>query len=517
MRSWSERALTVGLFVGVWGGVLGGGGAAHAAFTLTKIVDTATAVPGPGTGLFSDFSDDDAVIDDGQVAFRALDAAGDEGIFLFNGTGLEAVAFRLDPVPGVPSGQFLQFDEPAIEVTDAGAVVSFEGFFPNGREMAVSWLNGVSTALADNRTTVDPSTGATFDFVNQARLSASASGVQAAFVNARDFFVGGRTGLYLVDEIGGISLLVDTDTPVPGRPDASFFTFDGDVSFEGGIGVEAGYAVDNAPTTDEMLLIVQPDGALTVVADTRSTVNPATGALLVDVAEPGIDGNVVAFGVEDALGNEAVLTNLGGALSTVADQTTAVPGQAGLTFDNFDADKASIEGGRIAIEGRFNVTPGGASEDEGVYVWDDGVLSRILDTTQTLDGRSLAELDLSFDSAISGDTVVFVATFEDGGEAIYTATLKAVAALTGDFNGSGSVEQGDLNLVLNNWGDMRTFDDGTTAFATDNVDQEELNRVLNNWGSSSAPSFAGFTVPEPGGLVILSGLAVSASRRRGTE
>ncbi|MEM8494447.1 MAG: choice-of-anchor tandem repeat NxxGxxAF-containing protein [Planctomycetota bacterium] len=89
-------------------------------------------------------------------------------------------------------------------------------------------------------------------------------------------------------------------------------------------------------------------------------------------------------------------------------------------------------------------------------------------------------------------------------------------SLVGDFNGNGSVEQGDLNLVLNNWGTDRTFEDGTTAFTTNNVDQEELNAVLNNWGASAAPSFAGFdNIPEPAGLAALAGFALCGTRRRG--
>ena len=88
---------------------------------------------------------------------------------------------------------------------------------------------------------------------------------------------------------------------------------------------------------------------------------------------------------------------------------------------------------------------------------------------------------------------------------------------TGDYNASGAVEQGDLNLVLNNWGDSRTFEDPSgIVFATDNVDQEELNRVLNNWGSTAVPAgLEGANLPEPGAFVVGGlGLAWTVGSRR---
>ncbi|MEM7577540.1 MAG: PEP-CTERM sorting domain-containing protein [Planctomycetota bacterium] len=82
--------------------------------------------------------------------------------------------------------------------------------------------------------------------------------------------------------------------------------------------------------------------------------------------------------------------------------------------------------------------------------------------------------------------------------------------LPGDFDGNGSVEQGDLNLVLNNWGSPRTDGGGDWAnaqgFASLAVDQEELNRVLNNWGSQSAPTLSANLVPEPASAIGLIGL-----------
>ncbi|MEM8783722.1 MAG: hypothetical protein AAGE65_12825 [Planctomycetota bacterium] len=93
--------------------------------------------------------------------------------------------------------------------------------------------------------------------------------------------------------------------------------------------------------------------------------------------------------------------------------------------------------------------------------------------------------------------------------------VAASAGIIGDYNDSGQVEQGDLNLVLNNWGAPAPFTPNGPAFATLNVDQEELNRVLNNWGNTSPPPvFDGFAVPEPGAAAVGLALAGLALRRR---
>jgi hypothetical protein len=62
------------------------------------------------------------------------------------------------------------------------------------------------------------------------------------------------------------------------------------------------------------------------------------------------------------------------------------------------------------------------------------------------------------------------------------------AALDGDYNGNTQVEQGDLDLVLLNWG--RDASPLPEAWVDDlpegQIDQDELDTVLLNWGASLA-------------------------------
>ncbi len=89
--------------------------------------------------------------------------------------------------------------------------------------------------------------------------------------------------------------------------------------------------------------------------------------------------------------------------------------------------------------------------------------------------------------------------------------LFLVVSLPGDYNGNGQVEQGDLDLVLQNWG-LDIGGGGVPGGWINDlpeglVDQAELDGVLQNWGSSSVPDFRGHTLPEPAlGAVLLSGL-----------
>ena len=91
--------------------------------------------------------------------------------------------------------------------------------------------------------------------------------------------------------------------------------------------------------------------------------------------------------------------------------------------------------------------------------------------------------------------------------------------IPGDYNNSGLVEQGDLDLVLGFWGS--DANDVPATWENDPpegfVDQAELDKVLGNWGAQAAGLGTAAGVPEPSTVVLLAlaaALGLWQARRR---
>ena len=82
----------------------------------------------------------------------------------------------------------------------------------------------------------------------------------------------------------------------------------------------------------------------------------------------------------------------------------------------------------------------------------------------------------------------------------------------GDYNGSGLVEQADMDLVLTNWG--RPAEPPPAGWVADlpsgTIDQAELDGLLINWGKTTVPTAVSQAVPEPSAGLLLASSVVAA-------
>ncbi len=175
--------------------------------------------------------------------------------------------------------------------------------------------------------------------------------------------------------------------------------------------------------------------------------------------------------------------------------------------------------------------PGGANQELftwggiipfGNMIFDDDPVSDIelqiergqIGNPEAFDFVALTDTDPDFITQDTFPNNIFAVTEGD----FFTYSTVAVVGITGDYDDSGQVEQGDLDIVLQNWGtgtftgNESNLDGGGPFDGT--VDQNELDGVLQNWGSTSAPAFTGSAVPEPAAAAMLGGIALFAGRRR---
>ncbi len=147
--------------------------------------------------------------------------------------------------------------------------------------------------------------------------------------------------------------------------------------------------------------------------------------------------------------------------------------------------------------------------------------SRIADTPELLGDFDLTDavdqddIDRLFRN-LGGDASIYSL---DGNQTVTLTDVDVLVtdllgSLYGDANLNGTIEQGDLDAVLNNWGapnrGWATGDFNGDRF----VDQADLDRVLNGWGSASSPNFRGVAVPEPVVAGVWLALCAAAARPR---
>jgi len=378
--------------------------AASLSVAFTKIADTSTLIPS-GSGTYASFEVSPA-IDNGMVAFFGRDSGSQRGIYNYDGS-LSRVA---DTSTSIPSG-FLNFTgfnaRPSISGTTVaygGGGLNWAGSGTTGRQSGVYTGNGTASRVADETTAIPGGTGNFTSFATGGTGGLDIDGNTVVF-DAQGSF---QNGIYKHDGTT-LSKIADKNTAIPGG--TGNFTgligpyVDGtDVVFKGqGSAFQEGVYLDDGT-------------ALTVLVDTTTAIPGGSGNFVAFFSGPAIDNGLVAFNGLGASNQRGIFFTDGSTISKVANQDTSVPGGSG-TFNSF-SDPAIFDGAVAfnGLDGNF---------DSGIYIDLGGGLEKIINESDTLEGKILTNLNLG-NKGLGDGELVFHASFSDGTQGIYLANYTVV-------------------------------------------------------------------------------------------
>ncbi len=233
-------------------------------------------------------------------------------------------------------------------------------------------------------------------------------------------------------------------------------------------------------------------------------------------AIPGVDGAPLYAGTAaQLLGNTATLAGYGntgtgdtggtgpdGDLHAGQNRVDRRGGQSpfasynsGIVFVDFDDPDQNNDG--------YSWSPDPALTYEFLIASGDSGGPLFVERGDELQVAGVASFLLANDGTIDGDYGDIGGFFTLDGMLPWIAETTGTAVLlTGDANQNGTIEQGDLDAVLQNWGrSNRTWAQGDLD-GNGSVEQGDLDLVLQNWGSVTAPDFG---TPIVGNNIVLPG------------
>ena len=381
---------------------------AQGQFTFQRIVDL------PVDELTS------PVLSNGQIAWNEL--RGNDIIRFWDGNTTTTVLSSSSVIPG-STEQFSSVYIPHL----SNGTITFRGQGGNPQQRGIYQFDGNTISTVADLTTAVPGSSTTL----QSFRRHAVDGNDVAFIATDQ---AGTTGVYKISE-GTLSLLADTNTQRPGGTDL-FNGFSG-LAIDNGAVV---FTDGNPNNTTQVGISSHSDGVLRSLVTADTIISDSGEAFGDPRFLLGLDNGTAVVNQEGGRGLFSIPV-AGGALETIASQTSLVPGENGRMFSSLSG--AAIDGDAVVFIGRL---------PEGIYARINGELVTIIQRGDLLDGQIAQGFNLSPDG-IEGDQVAFTVRagpgiFDITRNSIYLLDLN-LQSLLGDCNKDGVVNFLDINPFIN--------------------------------------------------------------------
>lgn len=374
------------------------GPAAAIPVSFTQIADAASLPAWDGSASFGV-----PAIDGGQVAFFGVHGGSAgfpylAGVYTGSGGALSTVVDSDTLVPGgsQPFGLVDFWGGPTLSQGNV-AFLANEG----GAASVFASFGGSLTRIA----TDDGSGNLNIDYQRSPMIDAQNVAFRAW---------GGPVSQYaLFTSVGGmLGVGADATTDVPGGTQ--------DVA----VGMPFGLDGTNVAYTSNLGVYVANAGVARAVAETTTLVPGGVGSFTGFASAGSFDDGNVAFEGSSLLSLspleflDGIYAEIDGALLRIVDTQTPMPGSS-ETFEGFTSAGRglSLSGDSVAFLGS-----GGGGSARGLFVYRDGEIHEVILVGAQLGGATVSGIDFGAEG-FSGDQLAFRATFDDGTQGVWVATI----------------------------------------------------------------------------------------------
>lgn len=375
---------------------------------FTKLVDTHTSIPN-GKGYFISF--EAPYLYHGKIVFRGYGANKQAGVYTNINGDLSVVADKNTAIPQ-GKGNFIRFAEPSpysVDTYHKYQILSYNSpaldddnviFIGEGAKHQIGvylYKQNHLEKIADTSTKIPTGSGK-FKYFHSPYLN-----------NGNPAFVGEdksnkQQGMYeYIDE--KLTVIYDKNTLIPGS-DEKFSEY-WNPDFEGGY--VAFWGVDDA---NHVGIYDNVTGHLRLIANQKTAIPNGRGKFIM-LGAPSFQSGKVAFRGVGSNEQNGIYSNINGDLQEIASTNTKVPQGSGSFTGTYNP---TIDNDNIVFEGK------GIDKQEGIYIYYQGKLQKIINTYDQLDGKKIKQVNLGAVS-LSGNQVAFHVLFQDGTEGIYLATF----------------------------------------------------------------------------------------------